>query len=357
MVRRESSPLIVRQQTPDNREGPPEVFETPMTPTERFFVRNHFDVPDLDADSWSLQVDGAVDRSRSWGLDDLQRFDQKTVTATLECAGNGRAQLGDRASGVAWQQGAIGTASWRGVVLSQLLDETGLDDGVEELIFVGADRGPVETADGGSIQTPYARSLPVEKAMSDDVIIATAMNGEPLTPEHGYPGRLLVAGWYGMASVKWLVRILAIPDHFQGYFQTEDYAIWEYNDGLPVRCPLGSMAVKSHIGHPVDGQRLTAGDTVTIEGFAWGGEGSIDVVEVSVDGGDTYSDADLLDSPHRHSWQRWSYTWEVPQDPKQTTLLSRARTDEGEVQPRDHDWRKGAYEVNMIRPVDVVISE
>ena len=275
--------------------------------------------------------------------------------ATLECAGNGRARLGDRASGVPWQQGTIGTAAWRGVPLAQLLDDVDLDADVEQLVFVGADRGRVETADGGSIQTPYARSLPVEKAMSDDVIVATEMNGEPLTPDHGYPVRLLVAGWYGMASVKWLVRIVAIPDRFQGYFQTEDYATWEYDD-LAVRRPLGPMAVKSHIGHPVDGQRLAAGQAVIIEGFAWGGEGNIDAVEVSVDGGDTYRDADLINSSHPHGWQRWRYTWDVPRGPKEATLLSRARTDNGEVQPEEHDWRKGAYAVNALRPVDVVIA-
>ncbi len=356
MVRRKTSELIVRQRQPDNREGLPTIFNAPMTPTEWFFVRNHFDVPDLDAQSWSLRVEGAVDRSHCWGLDDLRSFDQQTVVATLECAGNSRARLGDRASGVPWQQGAIGTAAWSGVPLTQLLDEIDIDDNVEELVFVGADRGRLETADGGSVQTPYARSLPVEKALSDDVMVATGMNGEALIPDHGYPARLVVPGWYGMASVKWLVRIVAITGRFQGYFQTEDYATWEYDDDLAVRRPLSSIAVKSHIGSPIDGQRLAAGQTVTIEGFAWGGEGNIEAVEVSVDGGDTYNDADLIDSPHRHGWQRWSYTWAVPKNPGETTLLSRARTDKGEVQPADHDWRKGAYAVNMIRPVDVVIK-
>ena len=356
MARRETSELIVRQQEPDNREGPPAIFDASMTPTERFFVRNHFDVPDLDATSWSLRIEGAFDRHRTWRLDDLEEFDQQTVVATLECAGNSRARLGDRASGVGWQQGAIGTAEWSGVPLTHLLDEVGLDDDVEQLVFVGADRGRVETADGGSVQMPYARSLPVEKAMSGDVLVATRMNGAPLTPDHGYPARLLVPGWYGMASVKWLVRIVAITERFQGYFQTEDYAIWEYEDDIPVRRPLGAMAVKSHIATPIDGQHLTAGQTVTIEGFAWGGTGEIDAVEVSVDGGKTYDNAELTDSPHPHGWQHWSCRWEVPTTPGATTLISRARTDEGELQPEDHDWRKGAYAVNFIRPVDVVIA-
>lgn len=356
MTQRPSKNLIVRQRQPDNREGPQEVFRGHLTPVQQFFVRNHFEIPDLDAESWSISIEGAVDEPGDWDLADLERFDQRTLAATLECAGNSRARLGKRASGVPWEQGAIGTAKWTGVPLDRLLAEVGLGSEVREMVFVGADRGTVETADGGVLQMPYARSLPVDKATSGDVLVATAMNGRPLSDDHGYPARLLVPGWYGMASVKWLVRIVAIPHRFDGYFQTEDYARWELEDHLPVRRPLGPMAVKSHIGTPIDGQRLLAGQTVTVGGFAWGGEGEIEGVEISVDGGDNYRDAELLDSPSRYAWRPWRYDWDLPSTPGTATLCSRARTDQGEIQPVEHDWNNGAYAVNAIRSIQVAVE-
>jgi DMSO/TMAO reductase YedYZ molybdopterin-dependent catalytic subunit len=355
MASQESGRLIFRQQDPDNLEGPPEIFEASVTPLDAFFIRSHFDVPQLSAEQWRLRVEGALDHPLELDLEELTRFKDRSVRATMECAGNSRAGLGERAQGVPWRAGAIGTAQWDGLSLRQVLEEADLHDEVVEVIFVGADKGTVQVADGGRIEMPYARSLPIEKAMSDEVLIATHMNGAPLTNDHGYPARLVVPGWYGMASVKWLVRIIATTERFDGYFQTEDYARWQEEEGLVVRRPLGKMLVKSHIGSPVDGQAITAGETVTIRGFAWGGQGHIDAVEVSVDGGDSYEKARLLDSDHPFAWRRWEYEWQVPESPGEFTLSCRARTDAGEVQPPGHDWKSGAYEVNEIRPVTVEI--
>lgn len=348
--------LIFRQRQPDNLEGPTDVFEASLTPVQRFFVRNHFDVPQLEPDSWRVNIDGAVNNPIKLGLEDLERFDHRRIEATIECAGNSRARLGERASGVPWKGRAIGTAEWGGVALQELLDEAGLDDEVVELVFVGADRGVIETAEGAELEMPYARSLPVEKAMSREVLVATEMNGQPLTTDHGFPARLVVPGWYGMASVKWLVRIVALTDRFDGYFQTEDYARWTATGDLVERQPLGAMEVKSHVGFPVDGQTVRPGETVTIRGFAWGGESEIEEVEVSVDGGSSYQPVELGPSDSPYAWRSWHFEWSVPEESGSRTIFSRARTVDGQVQPEEHDWSKGAYAVNAVEPVEVVIT-
>ena len=355
MEQGKKTPLVYRSRQPDNLEGPPEVFDATTTPVEAFFIRSHFDVPKLNGETWSLELEGAVDDGLELGLDELQDFSTVTVRATIECAGNSRTRLGDRAQGVPWKERAIGTADWRGIALAEILDEVGVDADVKELIFVGADRGVVETADGGRIKMPYARSLPREKAMSDEVLIATHMNGEPLTPGHGYPARLVVPGWYGMASVKWLSRIIATTERFDGYFQSEDYAVWDRVHDLVVRRPLGPMAVKSHIGSPVEGQEIRAGDEVMIRGFAWGGTAAIEAVEVSVDGGDSYDQAALADTTHPFAWRSWEYVWEVAGEPGPCLLQSRARTADGASQPERHNWRRGAYAVNAVHPVEVMV--
>lgn len=348
--------LIFRRQNPDNLEAPREVFDAPLTPLEHLFVRNHFEVPQLDADDWRLEVTGDVVHPREYKLDDLGEFDRRTVRATIECAGNGRARLGEKASGVPWRGRAVGTAQWRGVALRDLLDEAAVGNDVREIICVGADRGTVDTADGGQLRIPYARSLPLEKATSREVLLATEMNGEPLTAEHGYPARLVVPGWYGMAWVKWPVRLVAVTERFDGYFQTEDYATWEKDGDLTVRRPLGQMRVKSHIGAPAHGDTVRPGDTVVIEGFAWGGSAALEAVEVSVDGGESYETAELEETQHPFAWRRFTYQWTVPDDPGPRRLQSRAHTEDGGVQPAEHDWRRGAYAVNIPVPVEVKID-
>ena len=356
MKESERQNLLFRTRNPDNLEGSQEVFDASHTAVEAFFVRNHFDVPAIDVGAWTLGVEGSVDRPQVFRFDDLQHYEQREVVATMECAGNGRARLGERAKGVPWRGNAIGTARWSGVALQAVLNDVGIRGDVEEVVFVGADSGVVETYDGAELSMPYARGLPREKALLDEVLIATHMNGKPLTPAHGYPARLIVPGWYGMASVKWLVRIIALDHRFDGYFQTEDYAVWEQVRGLAERRSLGPMAIKSHIGYPLDGQHFQEGEDVTIRGFAWGGEGKIEAVEVSFDEGMTFHAATLSDSQHPYAWRAWSYDWTVPDTAGEVTMYSRARTDRGESQPRDHDWTRGAYAVNAMLPVTVFVG-
>ncbi len=356
MERRESRELIYRSRKPDNLEGPPEIFDAETTPVEAFFVRNHFDVPRLEEARWRLSVEGEVSVAREYDFGGLERFSRRQVRATIECAGNSRTTLGEKASGVPWEAGAIGTADWEGVPLRDVLEEAGPGEEVVEVVFIGADRGVVETNDGARLQMPYARSLPLDKAMSPEVLIATHMNGEPLTEDHGYPARLVVPGWYGMASVKWLTQIRCVTRQFDGYFQTEDYATWIPEKDLVVRRPLGPIAIKSHIGSPLDGQSLEAGDSVTIRGFAWGGA-DIAAVEISTDGGRTYEAAEVETTQHPFAWRAWQYEWTVPDEPGERLLCSRARSSDGEVQPERHDWRRGAYAVNAIRPVQVKVIQ
>lgn len=354
MAQKRSRELIYRSRQPDNLEGPQDVFDASTTPVEAFFVRNHFDVPNIDVDQWRLTLEGQIDSPGRYDFGDLERFSQRQVRATIECAGNSRARLGDKAQGVPWEAGAIGTADWKGVALREVLEEVEPGEEVAEVVFVGADRGVVETNDGGRLEMSYARSLPLHKAMSPEVLIATHMNGEPLTKDHGYPARLVVPGWYGMASVKWLRRIICVTRQFDGYFQTEDYATWIPERELVVRRPLGPMAIKSHIGSPIAGQTVQAGETMTIRGFAWGGT-EIEAVEVSTDGGESYEPANVEATKHPFAWQAWRYEWKVPDEAGKRMLCSRARSSNGEVQPDHHDWRRGAYAVNVIRPVQVEV--
>ena len=355
MAQRTSRELIYRSRQPDNLEGPREVFDASTTPVEAFFVRNHFDIPNIDVDDWRLKLEGEIDNPGVYDFGDLDRFSRRQVRATIECAGNSRARLGEKAKGVPWEVGAIGTADWEGVPLQEVLEEVEPGQEVVEVVFVGADRGVVETHDGGRLEISYARSLPLHKAMSPEVLIATHMNGAELTKDHGCPARLVVPGWYGMASVKWLRRIICVTRQFDGYFQTEDYATWIPERELVVRRPLGPMVIKSHIGSPIAGQTVQVGETVTIRGFAWGGT-DIEAVEVSTDGGESYEPANVEATKYPFAWQAWEYEWKVPDEAGKRMLCSRARSSDGEVQPDHHDWHRGAYAVNAIRPLEVEVS-
>lgn len=338
----------MRQADPLNLEGPFAALDGRMTPTEQFYVRSHFPVPEIDARSFQLAIEGAVERPVALSLEDLLALPAVTRAATLECAGNGRIFLDPPAEGVQWQLGAVGTAEWTGVRLCDVLERAGLRPDAVDLVLEGADRGesPQEPKPSGTI--PYARSVPVCDA--DRVLLAYAMNGEPLSREHGFPLRAMVAGHYAMASVKWLVRIQVLTEPFQGYFQTSDYAYWDEAAGRPVRTPLRAMALKASIARPVAGSVVESGSVVAIAGAAWGPP--VAAVEVSTDGGAAWTAADLLDAAEHGVWQRWEFAWHVPK-PGTYTLLARARDATGQVQPHVRDPRWGTYVIHHVVPVTV----
>lgn len=348
--------LIVRQKNPDNLETPFNQVGSFLTPAELFYIRSHFPVPKLDSDSYRLWIDGAVRKPFSLSYAELRKLPGETRVATLECAGNGRIFLIPQARGVQWELGAVGNAEWTGVSLAALLKRAGLAEDACEIVFEGADRGMLtgEAAPAGPIS--YARSLPKDKALRPEVLIAYQMNGRTLSPEHGYPVRAIVPGHYAMASVKWLTHIHVVQKPFLGYWQTADYGYWDGLDGKPVRCALGEMQVKSEISRPHIHETIEPNRDYTIFGAAWAGETEVTRVAVSSDGGQTWAEADFLDPIRRHAWRRWQFKWRTPSKPGRYTLLARASGADRSVQPDKHNQKYGSYVINHTLPIEILVA-
>jgi DMSO/TMAO reductase YedYZ molybdopterin-dependent catalytic subunit len=226
---------------------------------------------------------------------DIRTMPSRTCIATLECAGNSRVFLVPPVPGAQWELGAVGNAEWTGVPLSMLLERAGLADEVCELVLEGADRGVPREEPRPPGPISYARSIPRARAMQRDVLIAYQMNGQDLTPDHGYPLRAIVPGHYGMASVKWLTDIIATTRPFLGYWQTSDYGYWDSYDGRPVRRPLAEMKLKSQIARPRVYETVAPGRSYTIFGAAWAGDTDVAEICISLGGGASWLQADFLD--------------------------------------------------------------
>ncbi len=339
------------QAVPENSEMPLEYVHSWVTPNRLFFVRNHFPEPGLHLDDWRLQVEGCVRQPLSLSWQDLTALPERSVFATVECAGNGRSLLRERAPGVQWGAGAIGHAEWTGVPLARVLELAGLEPGTVEILFEGADRG---SESDHPEPMPFARSLPLAKALHPDTLLVYRMNGETLQPSHGYPLRLFVPGWYGVASVKWLQRIEALKQPYRGYFQSVKYTVQRRGPNGPETEVLGPMAVKAEIIRPQADAVLGRG-TNRIFGIAWAGEEAVAGVEVSTDGGRTWGTAGLIGPQAPYSWVLWEYLWEVA-EPGRYTLLARATSVGGRVQPMDHDPLDGGYRIHHSRPTEVRIE-
>jgi DMSO/TMAO reductase YedYZ molybdopterin-dependent catalytic subunit len=351
-----SAGLIIRQKEPRNLETPLDQVDSYLTPTELFYVRSHFPAPTLDLASYRLHVGGAVRNPLSLSYQQLRDMPSVTRVATLECAGNGRVFLVPQVPGAQWELGAVGNAEWTGVPLATLLERAGLEEDACEVVLEGADRGiPAEPpVPPGTIS--YARSLPRDKALRPEVLIAYRMNGRDLPPDHGYPVRAIVPGHYGMASVKWLTHVLAVREPFQGYWQTSDYGYWDYFDGRPVRRPLGEMKLKSEIVRPCVCETLAPDQVYTVCGAAWAGETEVAGVAVSTDGGRNWAEAEFLDPARRHAWRRWQFDWRTPREPGRYTLLARARGADGSTQPDGHDPNHGTYVIYHPLPIEVFVD-
>jgi DMSO/TMAO reductase YedYZ molybdopterin-dependent catalytic subunit len=347
--------LITREQEPLNLELPFPTLAERMVPTNRFYVRSHFPIPAVEAATWQLSIEGEVAQALQIGYDELRSLPATTVMATLECAGNGRARLAPKAKGLLWEQGAVGNATWTGVPLSVLLARAGVLAAAVEVIFEGADEGTVadEPKAPGTIR--YARSLPVAKASQPEVLVAYLMNGQPLTAEHGYPVRLVVPGWYGMASVKWLSKVTVSAVPYAGYWQTLEYAYWQRTHGLPTLTPVTEMLVKAEIARPALYETVPAGQPYRVFGAAWTGESAITGVDVSTDGGHTWQPAQLLDEAVPFAWRLWEFSWTPPAAPARHTLQARATDHAGHSQPTAHDPDRRNYMINKIASVEVLV--
>jgi len=346
--------VITRQRQPDNLEFPFATLDSFLTPNEQFYVRTHFGVPHMDADRWRLRIEGAVRKPIEITYHDIRSMPSVTLTALLECSGNSRVFLKPPQTGIRWELGAVGNAEWTGVRVADVLRLAGVEDRVVEVILEGADKGEFHEPDP---KTPgiisYARSLPLEKARRPEVILAYRMNGKDLLPEHGFPVRAVIPGWYGMASVKWLTRIIATERPFDGYFQTFMYTTWQRDHGLPTLVPVSDMIAKAEIARPVAHEVVFSNTTYRVIGAAWAGESEVAKVELSTDGGQSWGITRFIDDPVPYAWRFWEYEWRTPVQQRDVTLMARATDSRGHIQPMERDEDRRDAVINQVLPVEV----
>ena len=343
--------LIVHEQEPFNAEtGLAALAEGPLTATDAFYVRGHGEVPEIDPEAWRLRVLGVVERELCLSLTTLREaFREREVTATLQCAGNrrkGLVAIRDIPGEAPWGPGATGTATWTGVALSDVLAVAGPLRAATHVGFDGADLCP-------EAKPPqrFAGSIPIDKASRREVLLAWAMNGEPLPAVHGAPLRVVVPGYIGARSVKWLERIEVRSQPSRGYFQHVAYRLLpEHGSPAPgAGMPLGLVALNSDVLSPADGETVAAGP-VEVRGYAFaGGERHVARVDVSLDGGASWAQAELLDDLGPWAWRHWRLTVELAPGPHE--LVVRAWDSSAATQPEDEAalWNPKGY-VNNARP-------
>ncbi|WP_439559236.1 sulfite oxidase [Dyadobacter sp.] len=348
--------LITREKEPSNLEFPFATLKGRITPNARFFVRSHFPFPKLDSNVWKLSITGDVKRTITITYDELRKMPSKTVMATLECAGNGRAKLAPKVKGLLWEQGAVGNAEWTGVPLSALLEKAGLNSDVLEIILEGADKGEITEEPRSPGEIHFARSISLKKALEANVLIAYQMNGKDLPIAHGYPVRAIIPGWYGMASIKWLTNIIATSKPFEGYWQTIEYAYWKRQANQPTLTAVTAVEAKAEIARPMLHEVVAAGKPYRVHGAAWCGEKSVIKVEISTDNGLSWQDVKLLDKEIANVWRLWEFNWQVPSKPSTAGILVRATDSDGHVQPDKHDPDRRTYMVNKTVAMEVEIG-
>ena len=329
-----------------------------ITPSNHFFVRNHFDIPNIDPTGWRLRVTGAVENELQLDYRSIRALPSTEVVCLLECAGNSRFTMVPPAEGVPWDHGAVSTARWIGVPLRHILEQAVPRSGAKHVLFEGSDYGKERSAPGVLAPTElhYAMSLPIEKALHPDTLLAYEMNGENLPPEHGFPVRLLAPGWYGMASVKWLANIQLLEDDFQGFHQNDYYVyVAEGDREGAVGQRVNAIRVKSLVTWPTRGGLVSTG-THTVRGVAWSGAGHIASVEVSTDDNRTWESAQVQEARSPYAWQHWEYQWEVSR-PGYYLIRSRATDSQGNTQPLQAPWNFRGYAVNSIHAVPVTVRQ
>src|SRR3984957_9990918 len=346
--------FIVRSLRFYDLETPVEYFNTWLTPIPHFFVRNHMHEPgEVNAEDWRLSIGGEVEKPVTFTLNDLAKLESHSVVNTLECAGNGRSLQRPQVPGIQWGKGAVGTARFSGPRLRELLQRAGVKSTGKHVMFRGLDEVP------GKVP-PFIRSIPIEKALDPDTLIATHMNGSPLTKHHGFPGRALVPGWVGAASCKWLTEIKVLDSEFVGNFMNPGYRLpnQPVKPGDTVKPedthPVTALSVKSVIAGPSDGANLKAGK-VTVHGAAWAGEADIVKVEISADGGASWSPAKLAHDQSHYAWRLWSYDCKIGKAGEHT-IQSRATDSQGHTQPATPVWNPSGYLYNAVDQVKIYVS-
>jgi DMSO/TMAO reductase YedYZ molybdopterin-dependent catalytic subunit len=345
--------LIVRSSRFFDLETPVEYFERWLTPVDHFFVRNHMHEPStLDPSEWRLSVGGDVEQPYTLNLAELSKMESHSVVNTLECAGNGRAFQNPKVPGVQWEKGAVSTGRFSGPRLRDVLERARVKATGKHVMFRGLDEVP------GKVP-PFIRSIPIEKAMDSDTLVATHLNGSPLPKHNGFPARALAPGWIGAASCKWLTEIKVLDKEFEGNFMTPAYRMpnQPVKPGEAVKPedtrPVTVLNVKSLIASP--GEGLVRGPAVNVRGVAWAGEADVIKVEVSVDGGATWQAAELGNEKARYAWRLWIFRWK-PAKGGDFVIASRATDSQGRVQPPTPVWNPSGYLNNAIDRVKVHVE-
>lgn len=349
--------MIVRSFRFVDLETPVEYFNTWLTPVPHFFVRNHMHEPselgaDLGNSDWLLTVAGEIEKPFTLTFSELSKFETHSVVNTLECAGNGRSLHRPQVPGVQWGKGAVSTAHFSGPRLQDILQRAGIKPTGKHVMFRGLDEVP------GKVP-PFVRSIPIEKALDSDTLVATHMNGAPLTKHHGFPARALVPGWIGAASCKWLTEIKILESEFVGNFMSPAYRFpnQPVKPGDAVKPedthPLTALSVKSVISGPLDGATLKPGK-VAVRGAAWAGEADIVKVEVSSDGGASWNPARLGHDQAHYAWRLWTYDFKTKGG--DYTILSRATDSQGRIQPSTPVWNPSGYLYNAADQVKIHVA-
>jgi sulfane dehydrogenase subunit SoxC len=323
-----------------------------ITPVGMHYLLIHWDIPHVDETTWRLTLGGTVHRPLTFTLDDLKALPRVSAQVTLECAGNGRALHSPRPISQPWLLEAVGNAEWTGTPLRKLLEAAGPLAGSVEVVFTGLDRGIQ-----GGIEQQYERSLTVEEASRAEALLAYEMNGRPLAPQHGFPLRLVIPGWYGMAHVKWLGSITLVDRPFRGYQQEPAYhvASSDVDIGDPItRILPRALMVPPGIPDHLSRIRYVRPGVCLLEGRAWSGRGSISGVQVSADGGTSWEDAELEPAAAEFAWRSWRYPWRA--EAGEYELCCRAADAAGNVQPLATTWNAQGMCNNAVQRVKVVVG-
>ena len=346
--------LIVRSYRFFDLETPVEHFRTWLTPSQYFFVRNHMDEPStIDPAQWKLSIGGEVEKPYTLTLAELSRLEAHSVVNTLECAGNGRAFQNPKVPGVQWAKGAVSTGRFTGPRLRDLMERAGVKSTGKYVMFRGLDEVP------GKVP-PFIRSIPIEKAMDSDTLVATHLNGAPLPKHNGFPARALTPGWIGAASCKWLTEIKVLEKEFEGNFMSPGYRMpnQPVKPGEAVKPedthPVTALNVKSLISWPSDGATLRSLN-VPIQGVAWAGEAEVTRVEISIDGGNSWRPAELGNERAPYAWRLYRYPWKAAKS-GDYTILSRATDSQGRTQPPAPVWNPSGYLNNAIDQVKIHVQ-
>jgi DMSO/TMAO reductase YedYZ molybdopterin-dependent catalytic subunit len=334
---------------PRNAETPADYLKSWITANHVFFDRNQGEIPEKEIElaDWQLSIDGEVESAIAIGFDTLLSMPKAIAANTLECSGNSRSLLEERASGNPWTIGGVGNAVWGGVWLKDLLAKAGPTPQANHVAFEGYDK-PL-----GRAQIKFIRSIPIEKAMSS-TLLAYEMNGEPLPLKHGFPLRALALGWTGANCVKWLSKITLLTEPYEGFYMDQVYRIHQAGEDPKTGPTVTDINVKSIITQPERGATLPAG-TITILGAAYAGETAIDTVEVSTDNGDSWQPAEFIGPDEPFAWRQWQLVWTVSAS-GQYTILARATDKNGDKQPMHATWNKLGYNNNGVREHGVSID-